>query len=164
MTIVAAENRAAHAFGHAWLALTLALAAHVADEAATDFLSVYNPLVAAARQRFGWFPMPAFTFAVWLTGLIVLVAILLSLTPLANRAVPSLRLAAYPFAAIMLLNGIGHLAGSIYFRRWMPGATTAPLLLVASIWLWRAVRNEFRPRAIDSPPSPLARLRRDPTP
>jgi hypothetical protein len=46
--------------------------------------------------------------------------------------------AAFPFAAIMLLNGIGHLAGSIYFSRWMPGATTAPLLLGASIWLFRA--------------------------
>jgi uncharacterized protein with HXXEE motif len=133
--------------GRAWLALTLVLGAHVADEAATDFLSVYNPLVAAARERLGWFPMPTFTFGVWLTGLIVAVAVLLSLTPLANRAVPAIRVAAYPYAAIMLLNGIGHLAGSIYFRRWMPGTTTAPLLLAASIWLWRAAKAGLPSRA-----------------
>jgi hypothetical protein len=147
MMIAAPASEVAHRFGRAWLALTLALAVHVADEAATDFLSVYNPLVAAARQRLGWFPMPTFTFAAWLTGLICLVAILLSLTPLAYRRVGFVRIAAWPFAIIMLLNGFGHLAGSIYFRRWMPGATTAPLLLVASIWLWRtaAVRPIAQP-------------------
>jgi hypothetical protein len=131
-------------FGRAWLALTLALAAHVADEAATDFLSVYNPLVTAARGRFGWFPMPTFTFSVWLTGLILLVAILLSLLPLAYRAATAVRIVAYPYAVIMLLNGLGHLAASALFRRWMPGTTTAPLLVIASIWLLRAAAD---PRA-----------------
>jgi hypothetical protein len=33
--------------------LSLALAAHVADEALTDFLAVYNPFVRSARERFG---------------------------------------------------------------------------------------------------------------
>jgi hypothetical protein len=40
----------------------------------------------------------------------------------------------------MLLNGIGHLAGSMYLRYWAPGATTAPLLVVASVWLIVASR------------------------
>jgi hypothetical protein len=119
------------------VALTVALAAHVADEALTDFLSVYNPIVRAARDRFGWFPMPTFTFDVWLTGLVALVAILLLCTPLAFAGAAFTRIAAYPYGVIMLLNGLGHLAGSIYFNRWMPGATTAPLLIAASIWLLR---------------------------
>jgi hypothetical protein len=55
---------ASRQFGRVWLALTPALATHVADEALTDFLSVYKPLVRAARERFGWFPMPTFEFDV----------------------------------------------------------------------------------------------------
>ena len=132
-------NRRRSSFASAWVALTFALAAHVADEALTDFLSVYNPIVAAARQRFGWFPMPTFSFGVWLAGLIALVVILLLLSAVARRGGPLIRTLAYPFGVIMLLNGIGHLAASAYFRRWMPGATTAPLLLVCSTWLlWAA--------------------------
>jgi hypothetical protein len=42
-------------------------------------------------------------------------------------------------AVIMFMNGAGHLAGSAYFQRWLPGATTAPLLLVTSLALARAV-------------------------
>lgn len=125
-------------FGRAWLMLTLALACHVVDEALTGFLAVYNPIVRAARARFGWFPMPEFTFGVWLAGLCVLVALLLAISPLAYRASRSIRLAAYPYAAIMVLNGCGHLVGSIYLARWAPGATTAPLLIAASINLFVA--------------------------
>jgi hypothetical protein len=128
----------ARKFGHAWVALTIVLAAHVADEALTDFLSLYNPTVTALRERYPWFPMPTFTFDVWLAGLIALVVVLLLLAPLAYRGALFTRIVAYPFAAIMLLNGLGHLAGSVYLGRWAPGATTAPLLLVASIWLFKS--------------------------
>jgi hypothetical protein len=122
-------------FGRAWVTLSLALAAHVADEALTDFLAVYNPIVRSLRERFGWWPMPTFTFGVWLAGLIAGVALLLLLAPSAYRGSKLTRLAGYPFAGIMLLNGLGHLAGSIYFGSWMPGATTAPALIAASLWL-----------------------------
>src|SRR6266542_5520878 len=110
MTLAADAGHSAARLGPAWLALTVALAAHVVDEALTDFLSVYNPLVSAARERWAWFPMPTFTFDAWLIGLIVLVSVLLCLTPLAYRDVIPVRVAAYPYAAIMLLNGVGHLA------------------------------------------------------
>ena len=129
--------RSGSRFGRAWLALTIALGLHVVDEALTDFLSVYNPIVRDARARFGWFPMPEFTFGIWLGGLSLLVAVLLLLTPLAYRGSRALRIFAYPYGVIMFLNGIGHLAGSIYLERWAPGATTAPLLLATSSWLLR---------------------------
>ena len=124
-------------FGHAWLALTLALAAHVADEALTGFLSVYNPAVRALRVRYAWFPMPTWEFREWLAGLIVAVTMLLLLAPLAYARGRVLRVVAYPYAALMLANGVAHLAGSAYLGYWMPGATTAPLLIAASIWLFR---------------------------
>jgi hypothetical protein len=134
----------ARGLGRAWLALTAVLAAHVTDEALTDFLSVYNPIVRAARERLGWFPMPTFTFEAWLTGLAIGVVLLLLLAPLAYAGVAAVRVAAYPYAAIMFLNGLGHLGGSVFFSRWMPGATTAPLLLAASSWLFVAARRSGR--------------------
>ncbi len=119
--------------------MTVALAAHVADEALTDFLSVYNPLVLAARDRWAWFPMPTFTFGVWLTGLVALVVGLLLLTPLAYRGETLARVLAVPFAVVIgLLNGCGHLLASAYFGRWMPGATTAPVLIACGIWLLKS--------------------------
>ena len=138
--------RSGAGFGRAWLALTITLGLHVVDEAFTDFLSVYNPIVRDARARLGWFPMPEFTFGVWLGGLCLLVTVLLLLTPLAYRGSKPLRLFAYPYGVIMFLNGVGHLVGSIYLSRWAPGATTAPLLLVTSSWLLRETIRESRTR------------------
>ena len=37
---------------------------HVVDEAATDFLGFYNPLVQSVHARLPWFPMPTLTFAI----------------------------------------------------------------------------------------------------
>ena len=132
-------------FGPAWLALAVTLGLHVTDEAVTDFLSVYNPIVTAARARLGWFPMPTFSFPVWLGGLVALVVALFALTPFAYRGARWLRPVAYFFAAIMFLNGLGHLGASVYVRRWMPGSTTAPLLLASSSWLFAQLRASLPP-------------------
>ena len=114
----ATSSFARERFGRAWVALSLVLALHVADEALTGFLDVYNPIVRAARARYWWFPMPEFTFGVWLIGPVGgLVLLLLALySPLAYRGARGLRLAAYPFAALMFLNGIGHLAAHCTWR------------------------------------------------
>ena len=122
----------------AWLLLVGALAVHVVDEALTGFLDFYNPLVLSIRSQIPWFPMPTFTFGVWFAGLVVLVAVLALVAPTVHRGGVGTRLASWVFGAIMFLNGVGHLAGSMYFQRWLPGATSAPLLLAASWLLWRA--------------------------
>ena len=128
--------------GWAWMSLCVALAAHVLDEAMTDFLSVYNPTVQAIRQKFQFFPMPVFTFEVWLTGLIAAIIILLMLAPFAFRQRGWIRLLSYPFAILMLLNGLGHIAGSFYLGRLAPGVYSAPLLLAGSIYqLWSVRRG-----------------------
>jgi hypothetical protein len=44
----------------------------------------------------------------------------------------------------MFMNGVGHLAGSICFQRWLPGATSAPLLLDASVFLVRVTEARRR--------------------
>ena len=124
--------------------LVVILAMHVTDEALTGFLSVYNPIVLQMRAAWSGFPMPTFTFGPWLGGLIVLVIVLALLTP-GIRAGGSLATGgSIVFAFLMFMNGIGHLAGSVYFSRWLPGATTAPLLLAGSAWLLRATSNRIR--------------------
>ena len=125
----------ARRFGWAWVGLALLLGVHVADEALTDFLSVYNPAVEAIRQRLPWIPLPTFTFEIWLAGLILLVSALLLLSPCAFRGARWMVWPAYPLGVIMLLNGVGHLAGSIYLGRPMPGVYSSPLLLAAAAYL-----------------------------
>lgn len=68
-------------YGWPWIALCLALALHVTDEALTDFLSVYNPTVVAIRQRLPLVPLPTFSFKLWLAGLVTSVILLLALSP-----------------------------------------------------------------------------------
>lgn len=130
-------------FGLAWMFLCFALCAHVADEAWTGFLAVYNPTVLAVRAQHPWFPMPTFEFREWLIGLILAILLCLLLTPLAYRNARWLRPLAYFFAVVMLLNGTGHTiatilgrtVSSIHFPRPAPGFYSSPLLFVGSIYL-----------------------------
>ena len=139
----------AERYARAWMFLVAALALHVLDEALTGFLDFYNPLVRQLRDRLGFWPMPTFTFGVWLSGLVALVVILALLTPAVRRGARGTRLLSWVLAVIMLGNGIAHLAGSVYYQRWLPGATSAPLLLVASIMLMNA--TIARSRHADAP-------------
>ena len=142
-------------FAGPWLALSFALALHIADEALTGFLGIYNPTVVAMRQRWSWFPMPTFEFREWLAGLIVVCVITFFLTPLADRDSRILRTLAWFYAVIMLLNGFGHTlftilgrtVPSVLFSRPAPGFYSSPFLLAASVWmivrLW-TTRDELK--------------------
>ena len=128
-------------WGWSWVALTAAFAWHVADEATHDFLGVYNPTVLAIRARVPFLPLPTFTFGVWLAGLIAAVLLLAALSPLAFRGAKALRVLAWIYGVVMLLNGVQHIAGSIYMRRAMPGVISAPALVVTSIALLATTRR-----------------------
>jgi hypothetical protein len=138
----------------AWLLVVGALAVHVADEALTGFLDFYNPLVLSIRSQIPWFPMPTFAFGAWLAGLAVLVLVLACLAPAVRRGVVGTGLASWVLSLIMFMNGLGHLAGSMYFQRWLPGATSAPLVLAASLLLARVTWERQRAMAAGAPPSP----------
>src|SRR5262249_44316563 len=140
--VIASAPDASRSFGTAWLLLCFSFCLHVADEALTHFLDVYNPTVIAMRERFRWFPMPTYEFRGWLMGLIVANLILLAMTPLAYRNARVLRPLAYFFAAVMLLNGMGHTlftilgrtVSSVQFSRPAPGFYSSPFLLAASVY------------------------------
>jgi hypothetical protein len=118
----------------AWLLLVICLAFHVADEAIHHFLDFYNPVALKIREYLIFFP-PTFSFRIWITGLGLAIVLLLLLSPLVygqnKRMIPAARI----FAAIMILNGLGHIAGSIYYGKIMAGMVTSPLLIFFSAWL-----------------------------
>jgi hypothetical protein len=129
--------------------MAVALVLHVTDEALTDFLSVYNPIATAIRDRFSWSPLPIFTFEVWISRLAVAIVVVFLLTPLAFRGARWLAFLAVPFAVLMMANGLGHIGGSFYMLRFMPGVTSSPVLIVASAALLicavRVLRSEKTP-------------------
>jgi hypothetical protein len=124
--------------------MAVVIALHVTDEAATDFLSVYNPAVRAIRARLPFLPLPTFTFGVWLTGLVLGILLLLALSPLAFRGKRWVIWASLPLSVLMFGNGLGHIAGSFYLGRLMPGVYSAPLLLLAAAWLFRQAWVQLR--------------------
>ena len=119
-------------WGIAWVSHALALALHVADEALTGFLPVWNSLVESARQTYGWVPLPTFDFAVWLGGLIAGMTVLLGLSPLVFAGNPYLRRLAYFLGALMVLNGLAHIAASVYWGELAPGVISSPILILAA--------------------------------
>ena len=146
-------QRSASGFGRAWFALTVAFALHVFDEASTGFLNVYNPTVTAMRGRWGWFPMPTFSFREWLIGLIVAVLVCFALTPVAARGARWLRPLAWFYAVLMFFNGMGHTLFTILghtvreveFTRPAPGFYSSPFLFIGSVWLIMRLRRTGTP-------------------
>jgi hypothetical protein len=123
-------------FGQAWLTMTAVLGLHVADEAAHDFLSWYNPIVGRIRGNLGKLPFPpTFTFWPWLLGLMTLTATLFALTPFAYEGRLWLRPFAYALGVINTGNGLLHLIASAILRRRVPGVLSAPVLLIGALWL-----------------------------
>lgn len=115
-----------------WLGLAVALALHVADEALTGFLPVYNGIVGEIRARHAWVPLPTFTFPVWLAGLVLGILLLLALTPAVSRGAPWMRVVSLVLSIVMIGNALGHLGASLYWGRVAPGAYSSPVLLVAA--------------------------------
>ena len=115
-----------------YLLLVLSLALHVSDEAIFGFLDFYNPMALKLREYLIIFP-PTFTFPLWITGLSLAVILLLLLTPLVYRRNRIFLRIAIIFAAIMILNGIGHFAFSIFYRKIVAGMLSSPLLILFSV-------------------------------
>ncbi len=122
-------------WGVAWAGLALALALHVLDEALGDFLSFYNPIAEALRQRLPIPFPPVFAFDVWLGGLITGIVVLLALSWYAFRGNAWMRPLSYALGILMVLNGLAHLTASLALGRVIPGTYSSPVLLAAAAYL-----------------------------
>ena len=115
--------------------MVTAVGIHVIDEAVTGFLPFYNEQVLALRVRLGFFPAPTFTFPVWIGGLTFAVILGLFLIRAVQRGGTMIRVACSVLAVLMTANALGHLGGSVYFGRRLPGFWSSPWLLVTSFWM-----------------------------
>ena len=128
------------------MGLCAALAVHVADETSTGFLDLYNPAVLSIRENYSWpfdtyrWLLPTFTFEVWLALLIFAVVALVSASYFVWKGRWAMRPISYVFAGVMLANGLGHIALSMYMQKLISGVYSSPLLLAASITLIVATR------------------------
>jgi hypothetical protein len=124
--------------------MIVSVAIHVFDEAMTGFLPFYNSSVTALRERFAFFPAPTFSFELWLGGLIAGILLCFGLTVLVARGGRVIRWVATILGVIMIVNGTGHLAGSLYFGRIIPGAYSSPILLLSAInVVYRGIRGDW---------------------
>lgn len=159
MTVAMAPTPETRALGRAWLALSLAIGVHVADEARTGFLAVYNPTVLAIRAALPWLPLPVFRFETWLAGLILATLALCALSVFVFRGARWTPPAGYALAVLMIANGVGHTIATVFgrtvesvrFPRPMPGFYSSPLLLAASVYLLWRLRSRPTPSPAPAP-------------
>lgn len=122
-----------------WLAL--AQAAHSIEEILAglyDFFWIATGRLHEVFPAFPQFRMSAETFG---AINLALVALLLGIAPSVAAGRPWARWLAGIAAVVEILNGTGHLAGTVVFGGYVPGAGTAPFLLVLGILTLRALRQ-----------------------
>lgn len=119
----------------AWFLLVSAVALHVVDETLSDFLPFWNQLVTRLRAELAFVPLPTFSFAAWLGGLIFAILVGYALIPAVNRGGKFVRVLTTALGILMILNASGHLLGSIYFGKILAGMWSSPFLLLASIFV-----------------------------
>ncbi len=127
----------------AWVLMISAISIHVFDEAVTDFLPFYNGLALSLRGRLGLSLLPMFSYEAWLSGLIAGIIVCFSLTPLVNRGGGFIRVFTAVLGVLMAVNALGHMLGSVYFGRLLPGFWSSPLLLLGAVLV--VVRGLSRP-------------------
>ena len=119
----------------AWVLMILAVAVHVLDEASTGFLPFYNNLAQSLSASLGLSFPPRFTFQTWLVGLIIAIIVGFVLTPLVNRGGRFIRVVTTALGMLMIANALGHMLGSAYFGRFLPGFWSSPFLLVTAVFV-----------------------------
>jgi hypothetical protein len=107
----------------------------VVDEVAGIFLFVYDSEARAWCDRLPFLHQPDFTFEVWLTGIVMIIIVLFSLSFFAFIGLSWMRVLSFPVAILMIINGLGHLAGALVRGQMIPGTYSTPFLLASACYL-----------------------------
>ncbi|MGB2768505.1 MAG: hypothetical protein WBC88_02125 [Candidatus Zixiibacteriota bacterium] len=119
----------------AWVLMISAIAVHVLDEAITGFLPFYNDVALNLRASLGLSLPPTFAFETWLGGLIAAIIVCFSLTPAVSRGGRFIRVLTTALGILMVANALGHMLGSFYSGRLLPGFWSSPFLLVTAVYV-----------------------------
>ncbi len=133
--------------GSLYLLLGFAQAAHSIEEMRAhlyDFFWTATGLFHQYVPSIQPFRMSAENFA---TINMALIALLLGTSPFVFARRRWALFLAGVAGVIETLNGIGHLAGTVVFNGYVPGAATAPLLLVLGVLLLRELRRAASPQS-----------------
>lgn len=134
---MAAVQSDSRSVGAIYLLLGLAQTSHSIEEMRThlyDFFWTATGVLHNAMPSFPQFRMAADTFAVIN---MTLIALLLGTVPAVAAGKRWALYLAGLAGVIEVLNGIGHLSGALFFGGYVPGAASAPLLLILGIFLLR---------------------------
>ncbi len=145
----AKQNGGSANFGMGWVLMCLAFALHTVDEATHSFLMYYNATVLTLYGHFSWFPRIELDFRSWLLGLVLTILVALCLVPFAFKNAGWLRPFGYIYALGLLADGAAHIlvqirggtVPSVRFEGPGPGLYTAPLLILASSYLFWQLRR-----------------------
>ncbi len=108
-----------------------------------EFFWTVTGILHRSFPSFSQFRMSADTFAVIN---MTLIAALLAIVPFVDSGRRWALALAGVVAVVETLNGIGHLGAALYFGSYVPGAASAPLLLLLGIVLLRELGRQS-PRA-----------------
>ena len=128
-----------------YLLLGVAQAAHSIEEMRAhlyEFFWTVTGMLHRAAPVFPQFRWSADTFA---AVNMVLIALLLGTVPFVDAGKRWALALAWVVAVVETLNGIGHLSGALYFGSYVPGAASAPLLLLLGIVLLRELCRRSPP-------------------
>lgn len=120
----------------------LTQAAHSMEEMSAhlyDFFWVVTGMIHSRFDAFPQFRMAPDTFAVLN---MFFIALLLATVPAVRAKHPAALAFATVAAVIEIVNGIGHLTGAFVFRGYVPGALTAPFLILFGVLLLLSLRHD----------------------
>jgi hypothetical protein len=131
----------------AWLLFVLSLLLHIIDEAVNNFLDFFNPMVLKIKEQISFIPLPVFTFNLWISGLILAIIILLLITFFVYNRTRFLFPLIKIFATLMIINGLAHIIGSVYFDKILPGFISSPILIAFAVYFIYNVQQRFKSKS-----------------
>ena len=126
-----------------WL-LGLTQAAHSIEEMRTGLYDFFWTATGRIQSWAPGFPRMRMTAGTFAAINMSIIAFLLGVAPFVAARKDWAITIAWVAAVIETLNGLGHLAGAVVFGGYVPGAATAPFLVVAGIGLLRALGRPAR--------------------